>query len=217
MIDWKQLDPTQFEELCYELLEHNGFKNIEWYGKGGSDKGRDLTAIKIEEPLSGIQTRQQWLIQCKRYTSKVLSKGDINDFLVAAQEHSPDVVLLIVTATFTADVRDWLKSVRMDYKFKIYTWEEKDLQREISRHRFKLSTPITITPVSGEPLIFYNCPQVGVTYTSLIPGKFEEIGFYILNDRGPKANKSILREFVDFIRHNEIDFGLNDEDSSTEY
>ena len=48
-MDWKSIDPHQFEHLCYLVLEANGFTQIEWFGKGGCDKGRDLVD-RLDDP-----------------------------------------------------------------------------------------------------------------------------------------------------------------------
>jgi hypothetical protein len=66
MVEWSQISPDEFEKLCAELLELSGFGNIEWFGKGGGDKGRDLIASRIEERLPGIRRETKWLVQCKR-------------------------------------------------------------------------------------------------------------------------------------------------------
>ena len=211
MIKCDDITHRQFEELCYELMEANGFKNIEWFGKGGADKGRDLTAVKYDEPLSGIQKERRWVVQCKRYIKAPPNKTEIEGFLVAAREHSPDVVLLIITNTLSANLKDWLKSVKPAYEFEIFTWEEKDLEREIAKNRSNLRTQVKVIPRVGEPTYFFKSETPGVVYMSN-SDEFEELGFYILNDYGPKGNAEWLRQFVDYIRHNEIEFEINDTD-----
>src|SRR6266567_2477815 len=86
-ITWSQLTPTEFEELCYLILEANEFTDIEWYGKSGNDKGRDLTAKKEESLLVSSKTIAKWIVQCKRYVTKAPTKRDIESFLTAAREH----------------------------------------------------------------------------------------------------------------------------------
>ena len=211
MINWEKISPTEFEELCYELMALLGFKNIKWYGKGGSDKGRDLTADKIEEPISGIQKESNWIIQCKRYTKAAITKSEIESFLCAAREHAPDSVLLILTNTLSSNVKDWFDVVRKDYSFEIYIWEEKDLQREIARHRNSLQTKVEVIPTPGEATQFYDMHSSGKTYMCDVPG-LDELGFYIMNDYGPKGNAKWLNEFVEYIRHNEIEFYIEDDE-----
>ncbi|MCS3803739.1 hypothetical protein HNO92_002975 [Chromobacterium alkanivorans] len=211
MIDWRKISSVEFEELCYELMELNGFKNIKWYGKGGGDKGRDLTADKYEEPIGGIQKHSKWIVQCKRYIAASITKSDIDAFLCAAREHSPNSVLIILTGTLSSNVKDWIDIVRREYRFEIYTWEEKDLQREIARHRKSLRIKVEVIPTPGEVTLFYDMPPSGKTYMCDVPG-LEELGFYIMNDYGSEQNARWLNKLVEYIRHNEIDFYVEDDE-----
>lgn len=215
MIKWNEIEPAQFEGLCYELLEQNGFTNLQWFGKSGGDRGRDIVAVKFEEPLSGIRKQRKWIIQCKRYIKSPPSKTEIEAFLASAREHSPDVVLLVVSNTLNAGTKDWLDAVRSEYRFEIYIWEEKDLERQIAIHRAKLRTEIKIRPASAKPTLFYQTSVGGVLYMCSVDG-LEEFGLYLLNDYGPERNAQWLKEFVDYIRHHEIEFDLSGEPEEEE-
>jgi len=211
MIEWSQISPEQFEKLCAELIELYGFSNIEWFGKGGGDKGRDLIAFRLEEPLPGVRRQAKWLIQCKRYTRKRISKLDVEAFLVAAKEHSPDTALLIVATTLTPDVRDWLRSVRDQYRFEIILWEERDLEREIRRYRERLSIVPTLRPRSEDSVLFYPMRSYDRIYMS---NEIEEVGFYVVSHSDPSDDVRRIRKFVDFLRNNEVHFQGDDNDRS---
>jgi HJR/Mrr/RecB family endonuclease len=161
MINWTRVNPSEFEKFCAEILELNGFENLQWYGKGGADKARDIVATKMEAPLPGIRRTRTWVVQCKRYVRAKIGKQDINEFLIAAREHDPDAVLLIVTTTLTSGVRDWIEAVRKDYKFEIFTWEERDIEREFQRHGKKLSVKPPIIPQKEQPVLFYETNPIG--------------------------------------------------------
>ena len=216
MIDWKRVSAEEFEKLCTELLELNGFENIQWYGSGGGDKGRDIVATKIESPISGVRRQRKWIVQCKRYVRTAVKKPAINDFLTAAREHEPDAALIIITKTLTANVRDWLQAVRKDYRFEICTWEERDLEREIGRFRTKLSKVPAIIPDPKRVTTFSPIGESGVTYFPGIESQFEEVGFHLMNSYGAERDREILQEFIEFIRHNEvrIDTGSEDEEEA---
>src|SRR5438067_23744 len=128
-ITWSQITPTEFEKLCYLILEANEFTDIQWYGKSGGDKGRDLTAKKEESPLLSTKRTAKWVVQCKRYVTKPPTKRDIDSFLTDAREHKPDNALIIITNTITPNTREWLNSVRQDYKFRILLMEEVALEK----------------------------------------------------------------------------------------
>lgn len=205
---WADITPDAFEKLCAELLEHTGFTNIEWFGSGGGDKGRDLVANRIYEPLSGTRRMQRWVVQCKRYTEKRLTKAEIEAFLVACKEHRPDCVLLIVTGTLSADVRDWLNETKTDYRFDILLWEERDLEREIRRFREHLTNVPEIEPKSERPIQFYPVSSGSQNYMC---NEVEEVGFHVMNAGGTADDIERIRQFTDFIRHNEISFDLLDD------
>src|SRR5205085_6420975 len=59
-VTWSQLTPSLFEKLCSLILEQLEFTDIEWYGKSGGDKGRDLTAKKEESPLPSSKRMTKW-------------------------------------------------------------------------------------------------------------------------------------------------------------
>jgi hypothetical protein len=77
----------------------------------GADKGREIVAEKVDEPVPGIERRERWLIQCKRYVSKAITKGDLKDLFDAALEHKVDYVLIILTGKTSANIRDWVAAV----------------------------------------------------------------------------------------------------------
>src|SRR6266567_1300616 len=153
--DWSQLTPAEFEQVCYRLLEAAGFKNLRWYGKAGGDKGRDIVGEKTEHPLPGTERLSHWVVQCKRYLKGQPSKGELKEFLASATEHRPDSVLVIVSTTFSPDIKEWIKAVDRDYPFDIHTWEEMDLQRELARHRAEISVDFPRLYGTGETILFY--------------------------------------------------------------
>lgn len=210
MIDWSKLSPEQFEELCVELLELNDFSNIEWYGQGGGDKGRDIVATKIDEPLPRIKKERKWIIQCKRYAKKRITKAELNDFLVAAKEHDPDVALLMLTGTLTSDVRDWIATVRKDYSFDVFVWERRDLENEVRRNLTRLSQKPAFIPQSDEPALVY---ELDLSYRVYMCNEVEEVGFFLMNSYNKERDIQGIKGFVDFIRNNEITFNDEDEDN----
>lgn len=211
MFRWKDFTPDAFEKLCAELLEHSGFTNLEWFGSGGGDKGRDLVGNRIHEPLPGTRRMQRWVVQCKRYTEKRLTKVEIEAFLVACKEHRPDCVLLIVTSTLSADVRDWLNATKVDYRFDVLVWEERDLEREIRRFRERLTNVPEIEPKSERPVLFYPMSSGDQNYMC---NEVEEVGFHVMNADGTENDIERVKEFIDFIRHNEISFDAPEDDEN---
>lgn len=208
MIEWSKVTPEEFEKLCAEILELNGFSNIEWYGKSGNDKGRDITATRVEDLLPGIRRERKWIVQCKRYVNKRLTKHDLEGFLIAAKEHSPDTTLLIISSTLTPDVRDWLKVTQKDYRFDIFVWEERDLEREIRLYTNRLTYKPPISPQSESPVLFYAMSHHDRVYMC---NEIEDVGFYVANSSAKNEHDiTIIKEFINFIRENKITFDDNE-------
>jgi len=210
VIDWTSLSPEEFERFIAELLELNKFENLQWYGKGGGDRARDIVATKTESPLPGIRVTKKWVVQCKRYIRSKISKTEINDFLVAAQEHLPNAVLIVVTGTLTSGVRDWLEVVRKEFKFDIHIWEERDIERELNRLGTEISTVPQIVPQKKQPAYFYETNHIRTLYWC---SEFDEVGFFVMNGDSGKGDIEQIKEFINFLRHNEVVFE-NDDDNS---
>lgn len=171
-INWSQITPIDFEKLCAVILEILGFTNLQWFGKSGGDKGRDIVAKKEESPLPASRRIATWVVQCKLYLSKPPSKRDIQSFLVDALEHNPDHVLFIVTNTLTPDTKDWIETITQlrEYPFDIHCWEELDLEREIAKHKseiaqrlpklFSQPNPVIIEDDGKNPRYVFSFPDV---------------------------------------------------------
>ena len=64
------LDSTSFENLTLDLLRAVGFRNLVWRTPG-ADGGRDIEGEHTAIDPSGMDCRQKWYIECKRYSSSV--------------------------------------------------------------------------------------------------------------------------------------------------
>jgi hypothetical protein len=203
MKPWLNLTPQEFEEFCYSILERNGFKNLQWYGKGGGDKGRDIICTKSEAPLPGLEKPRRWVVQCKHYAKAKVTKALMQEWLAACREHRPDRVLLIVSQSLTAGLKDWLESIRPEYTFEIHTWQELDLQWQYHRHGAQLRRRFPQLPKVRKPLRVWHaagfCNYVGCE-------GMEEGGFYVYNAFDDKDVMERVREFVDFIKANDFKF-----------
>ncbi|MBZ9559702.1 MULTISPECIES: restriction endonuclease [unclassified Modicisalibacter] len=203
MINWENVTPEEFEELCYLLLEENDFHNLEWYGKSGGDRGRDILAEKSFSPFRGKTVNQKWLCQCKRYTKKKVTKSELTETFNAAREHGVDYLLFAISDTFTADLKDWINSVKSEYSFEVVVWEELDLKREVNRNLVKISSRFPGLIKQSDSIYFYEC---GDSSTSYMSNEFEEVGFYLLNNYGHKENVKMINEFIQFIKSNDFVF-----------
>lgn len=205
-LEWSKLTPENFEKFCSILLEKNGLRNIQWHGAGGSDRGRDILCEKVVEPLPGITQVEKWLVQCKRYTEKRISKTDLNAILTSAREHQPDNVLLIVTDTLNSALKDWLKKAQADFNFNILVWEELQLQRESFKHRKDLLELFPELTKQDEPLLLYRRNHSGTIFGC---NEFDEVEIHHTNEADYDRAKEIVREFIQFLRTNRVAFDEN--------
>jgi len=207
-ISWSKLKPKEFEQLCCLILEANDFTDIQWFGESGNDKGRDILAKKVESPLPDVRRNAKWVVQCKRYVSKPPKKDDIASFLTSAREHKPDNVLVALTNTLSSNTKDWLESVRRDYPFQIYLWEERDLLREIHKHKRHISERLPQIYSQSDPVFFYHMIGNEVRFSC---NEFEEIDIVVINHGETRKGdieraRETVAEFIEFIKQNEVEF-----------
>ena len=132
MIDWKNLTPEGFESLCYDVLANSDFKNLEWIGRTGGDRGRDILGYKTQ-PIAGTKEIQhRFLVQCKKYRPSVV---DLNNVIAWADAHDPNVLMIMVSDTLTADTHDWIDKIRPKKRYGIIVIEEKDFEDFFDKNR----------------------------------------------------------------------------------
>jgi len=114
-INWKEIDPTNFEKFIAYLLEKLNFHNITWFGKGGGDKGRDIVAYTTEYLPLNLSYQRKWIIQCKRW-SKFPSNTQIFNEIDTALEHKPDFWVLAIPLDPTANKIDYIENISKNYR-----------------------------------------------------------------------------------------------------
>ncbi|GAI52325.1 unnamed protein product, partial [marine sediment metagenome] len=118
-IDWSKISPENFEKFCWHLLEVYQFKNLEWFGKGGKDRSRDVVGNRIFEPFPNFIEVHKWIVQCKRYIAKAPSVSDIARTIEWAEADPPDYILFMITNVLSPDTRDWINEKQKAKRFKI--------------------------------------------------------------------------------------------------
>lgn len=132
-IDFNQLSPTKFEELCFDLLMELGFRKLIWR-QGGADSGRDIEGTR--EVVSGILEpfEETWFFECKRYTNAVPPE-DLNSKIAWADAEKPKHLVFFVSSYVSNNARDWLEKIGKDKFYRIHLIEGKQLQQLVSRSR----------------------------------------------------------------------------------
>src|SRR5699024_8615517 len=112
------------------VLSKLDFHNVEWYGQGGSDKGRDVVAFTFERLPFNLGYERKWIIQCKRW-SRFPTNGDILNEVASAAQHKPDFWVLAIPLNPSSDKIDYVESLGHNYDIKTLILPLNDLERII--------------------------------------------------------------------------------------
>jgi hypothetical protein len=132
------LDPTEFENLGYDLLRGLGFVNLDWRkgtGKRSSpaDSGRDLEAQLEVVEIDKAKRLEQWFVDCKHYKEGVPPVA-LENLLAWANAEAPATALFMVSNFLSNPAKDFLKAYRENRRppFRIKVWEKPILEELIS-------------------------------------------------------------------------------------
>ena len=149
-LPFDRLNPTQFEEFCFDLLHDLGFVNVDWRkgtGKGGSpaDRGRDIVCEEVRTDVDGAVHLEQWFVDCKHFKRGV-PPTELQNLLSWAEAESPHVAVFTISNFLSNPAKDYLESYKKNRRpsFKIKVWERPKLERLASR-RIKLLRKFNLT------------------------------------------------------------------------
>jgi len=131
VVNFDQLNSTQFEELCFELLVALGFTDVDWRkgtGKDASpaDQGRDIEATyTVTEPDGSIRF-EKWFVEVKHHKSGV-SPTDLHGAVAWAHSASPDCLLIVCSYFLSNPTKEYLKGCGNQH-YRIKYWENKILE-----------------------------------------------------------------------------------------
>jgi tetratricopeptide (TPR) repeat protein len=97
-LPFEKLSPGDFERLCLDLLQHEGFTDAEHLGAAGSEQGRDIVAWR---------DGKLWAFQCKRVRSfgSANALKEIKKVLALPEAERPAVYEFLVTCDVSAKTR----------------------------------------------------------------------------------------------------------------
>jgi hypothetical protein len=111
----------------FHALGRAGFKNREWHGRGGGDRGRDIVSYTYEDLPLNLGYERKWVFQCKK-RKKMPSITEITNDMITAASHKPDFWILVLSFPPSSSQMDT-----------IYTNAEKYLGRETKCRIFILA------------------------------------------------------------------------------
>jgi hypothetical protein len=134
-LNWSILTDEDFERLMFSLIgETPGYENPQWLQHtNASDRGRDLSVIRIDtDPLEGVR-RHRIIIQCKHWLSRSVGSGDVSDVRSQMELWQPprvDGLIIATTGRFTADSIALIEQHNQaDRALHISMWPDSHLER----------------------------------------------------------------------------------------
>jgi HEAT repeat protein len=110
-IDFKDITWIQFQDLCLDILDAEGFRIIR-RGGIGPDRGADILVQKEIEYGPGCSKPFIWLVQCKhKTTGESLKPGDIGEFVSDLSRHNANGYWLMTNANLSTGLEDKLNSL----------------------------------------------------------------------------------------------------------
>lgn len=125
--DLDRLSGYEFEQFCGNLLEKNGFTNVEVTPSSG-DQGIDIVALKNNIKFG---------IQCKHYSSKVGNKA-VQEAFSGAKFYGCHVPIVLTNQEFTQAAID------LSEKIGVVLWGKEELQTLINNSASNNSEKINI-------------------------------------------------------------------------
>lgn len=134
-LNWSVLTDEEFERLMFSLIgETPGYENPQWLQHtNASDRGRDLSVVRVyTDPLEGVR-RHRIIIQCKHWLSRSVGPGDVSDVRSQMELWQPpriDGLIIATTGRFTADAIALVEQHNQaDRALHISMWPDSHLER----------------------------------------------------------------------------------------
>ena len=133
-LDWSVLDDEDFERLVFSLISRApSYENSQWLQKTHApDRGRDLSADRVEsDSLAGVR-RYRTVIQCKHWLSRSVGPGDVGvarDQMALWQPPRVDELVIATTGRFTVDAVSLVdQHNQTDRALRIAMWPDTHLE-----------------------------------------------------------------------------------------
>jgi len=130
-----EMDETDFEEFCFNLLRELGFVNVDWRKGTGlpaspADRGRDIVAELERTDVDGAKHFETWFVDCKHYKRGVPPEK-LQGLLAWAHAERPHTVLVIASNFLSNPAKDYLNDYENNNRppFRIKYWELPTLDR----------------------------------------------------------------------------------------
>ena len=131
-INFNDITPKSFENLCYDLLVKYDFQKIIWR-KGGADSGRDIEAkFTFKNTIENRETN--WFFECKHYTSGGVPVNELSSKIDWADAESPNTLVIFVSSYLTNSARVWIEKIKPKKFYEIIIIEEDELKERLMQY-----------------------------------------------------------------------------------
>jgi len=150
-LDFDGLNPTEFEEFCFQLLsEMEEVRSVDWR-KGTpkdaspADSGRDLEVQIERTDFDGTKHIETWFVDCKHY-EKGVPPTALDGLLTWSNAERPHVALVIVSGFLSNPAKDYLRDYQENNRppFRIKYWERPTLDK-LTRDKSELLSRFLLT------------------------------------------------------------------------
>ena len=131
-INFSNITPKKFENLCYDLLIKYDYHDLVWRD-GGADNGRDIEAYFLFNTMLR-STETKWFFECKHYTSGGVSVKDINSKLSWADAEQPDYLVFFISSYLTNNTRTWLDKIGQKKQYRITIIEGEGFKNRLLKY-----------------------------------------------------------------------------------
>lgn len=110
------LSDTDFENLCFDVLQSLDFVNLSWRKGTGlssspSDQGRDIQGQLLKKDIDGSEHYERWFVECKHWV-KGVPPEKIQGALSWANAERPDVLLIVASNFFSNPTKNYLEEYK---------------------------------------------------------------------------------------------------------
>ncbi len=128
-------DSMRFQQLCAELLQAEGCKNVRGLGTG-TDQGNDfMFDLPFESPLGS--ELKPFIAQCKWYGSKnSVKQNEVSDSASYIDTHNASGMLIITSSQFTGTSITKIEAINRSpsNSYRIAYWNGTDLTKRLRKY-----------------------------------------------------------------------------------
>lgn len=134
-INFDELNPTQFENFCFDMLIELGCTDINWrkgtgYNISPSDFGRDIECKYVKRDyLIGEANEEKWFVECKHYKRGVPA-NELQSILSWCTAERADRCVIVASNFLSNSAKEYIKNYINNNKpsFKISVWEKSKIE-----------------------------------------------------------------------------------------